>query len=108
LLLHWNGTEWLIVNGNPAGTAFSSVAAVSASDAWTVGTTSAGKTLIEQWDGTTWTQAASPTPGGSGGSELAGVSAVSATDAWAVGGHASGLDPLVLKWNGSTWTINLG
>ena len=58
------------------------VAATSASNAWAVGTGS-GKTLIVRWNGASWTQVASPSPG-SGGS-FAGVAATSASNAWAVG-----------------------
>ena len=38
------------------------VAATSASNAWAVGTSS-GKTLIVHWNGASWTQVASPSPG---------------------------------------------
>jgi len=75
------------------------VAATSATNAWAVGTGSGAKTLILRWNGTSWTQVASPSPG-SGGS-LARVAATSASNAWAVG--TAGGKALILRWNGTAW-----
>ncbi len=100
---------------NPSATAnsLSSVSAVSGSDAWAAGyytnnTTHAIDTLILHWDGTTWTQVPSPSPS-STENILLGVSADSGGDAWAVGyyqRHFTGApaNPLILHWNGTTWT----
>jgi hypothetical protein len=87
------------------------VSAVSATDAWAVGYTCSNTecsepdltygTLIEHWNGVTWSTVASPDP--SPGDQLTGVSAVSATDAWAVGNESSGRT-LILHWNGSKWS----
>ncbi|HEV2450537.1 MAG TPA: hypothetical protein VGS62_01250, partial [Streptosporangiaceae bacterium] len=67
-----------------------SVSAVSASDAWaagyyvnTSGTGTDFTTLTLHWNGTAWSQVASPNPGFD--NLLEGVSVVSASDAWAVG-----------------------
>jgi hypothetical protein len=71
---HWDGTTWSIVsspNPNPAptkDTALYGIAAISANDIWAVGagnfsTTSGTATLIEHWDGTSWTIISSPDPG---------------------------------------------
>jgi len=90
------------------------VSAVSATDAWAVGsyiddTTAHSDTLILHWDGTSWSQLASPNP--SSYNFLLGVSAVSATDAWAVGDHEPSTDrfgcrcrTLILHWDGKTWS----
>lgn len=82
----------------------SRVSAVSASDAWAVGSTgTSDQPLIVHWDGTRWSQAASPNVPTS---ELSGVSMVSATDGWAVGYYDNGNEvprPLVLHWNGARW-----
>ena len=71
---HWDGTSWSIVsspNPNPVPTKdtfLRGVAAISANDIWAVGagnfsTTSGTATLIEHWDGTSWTIISSPDPG---------------------------------------------
>jgi hypothetical protein len=92
-----------------SGVTFSSVSSVSATRAWAVGTglgTSSVSTVTARWNGTSWTQVASPSPGGSDAvSSLSGVSALSASDAWAVGSYGTvGLETLALHWNGISWT----
>src|SRR5215469_8822014 len=79
--------------------ALSSVAATSATNAWAVGSTGSG-ILTVRWNGTAWTQVASPAPAGS---SLSGVAATSATNAWAVGSTGSG-KTLIVRWNGTAWT----
>jgi hypothetical protein len=92
LIEQWNGTSWAVVTSpNPATAAFSTLsdaAIVSASDIWAVGQSrnSSGipATLIEQWNGTSWTIVTSPAPGTE--SLLSGASADPASgQAWAVG-----------------------
>jgi hypothetical protein len=89
------------------------VAATAASNAWAVGSSIASnvsgyKTLILHWDGKTWKQVPSPSPGGSGGghaSILQSVTAASAGNAWAAGWTAdNGSKNMILRWNGKTWT----
>ena len=55
-ILRWNGTAWKQVPSaiQSVNTSLSAVAATSESNAWAVGTTGAGKTLIEHWNGTAW------------------------------------------------------
>lgn len=87
---------------SPPG-ALGGVAAVSATDAWTVGSTSTGVTVILHWNGTAWTRVASPAP--SGGADLQGVAATSASNAWAVGySGGSTPEPVILAWNGTAWS----
>jgi hypothetical protein len=111
LVLHWNGTAWKqVASPNPAGSAngnsLHAVTAVSASNAWAVGsyysvTAQATQTLILHWNGTAWKRVASPNPG-SGFNDLYGVTAVSASNAWAVGDNSNG-KTLALHWNGTAW-----
>ena len=65
------------------------VAALSASDAWAVGSVPhPNGVMIEHWNGTAWTvQATSPLDG-----TLFGVAAVSPSDTWAVGEDYNGSD----------------
>jgi hypothetical protein len=107
---------WTITSAPPTGQngEFAGVAAVSDTDAWAVGSTAGqlngvgGKVLIDNWNGTAWTQSATPTTPGNT-AYLTRVSASSATDAWAVGHTAVNREdflPLALQWNGSTWAVS--
>jgi hypothetical protein len=98
LILHWNGARWRrVTSPNPGGSAhdnvLSGVAVTSAGNAWAVGSYTSGpafrgKTLILRWNGTNWTQVASPDPGTS--NQLNAVRAWSASNAWAVGSFSNG------------------
>jgi len=112
LILRWNGTTWKRVpSPNPAGGGtLASVAVVSARNAWAAGYTAGPnqhrrKTVIEHWNGTSWTLVPGPVPAGS--AYLFGIAAASARSAWAVGltGGLLSAQPktLALHWNGSTW-----
>jgi hypothetical protein len=109
LIEHWNGTSWAVVpSPAPAGTLFSPLsgaAVVSANDIWAVGqsqnaTTGIPQTLIEQWNGTSWSIVTSPAPGTA--SLLSGASADPASgQAWAVGNFtaASGATQTLTEFN---------
>src|SRR5262249_47180286 len=65
--------------------------------------------LILHWNGTAWSQVASPNPGSGGFDPLTGVSADSATDAWAAGLYCTTSScgirkTLFLHWNGTAWS----
>ncbi len=116
LVEHWNGTAWSIVpSANRPSTTHSlyAVAAVSANDVWAVGEyvlndNSDKGSLVEHWDGTTWSIVPSPSQPSSF-NHLYGVSVVSASDVWAVGyyGGQTGTlqQTLVEHWNGTSWSI---
>jgi hypothetical protein len=74
------------------------VAATSATNAWAVGYGD-GAALIEQWNGTSWTQQTTPAPRYS---TLSAVAAASASSAWAVGTTNTDA-PLILRWAGASW-----
>jgi hypothetical protein len=95
LALRWNDKEWKQVPSPSSGTEtyLTGVAVASATNAWAVGSTSSGKSLIVHWNGTAWTQV--PSPGTY--AYLTGVAATSADNAWAVGGAQ------ILHWNGTAW-----
>jgi len=120
LIEHWNGTSWQVVpSPDPGGSAnynaLADVAAISAADVWAVGTYSNGtadQTLIEHWNGTSWTAVPSPDPS-TADNELAGVAASSATNVWAVGreyavppdGGEGPPHTLIEHWNGNSWRV---
>jgi hypothetical protein len=110
LIQHWNGASWAVVpspNPSPAGAAGSllfGVAVVSANDLWAVGesrnASGIPSTLIEQWNGTSWSIVASPSPGSA--ASLRGAAADSASgQAWAVGNFRapSGADQTLIEFN---------
>jgi hypothetical protein len=114
----WNGSAWSVVpSPNPTGSVGASLRAVKSlanDDAWAVGTSSHStgiptRTLIEHWNGTSWSILPSPSPDGTQ-NLLRAVDGVAANDVWAVGatGHdgygGAPVASLVLHWNGSAWS----
>jgi hypothetical protein len=115
LTMQWNGSKWSIVsspNVGSFGNELFGVAAVSANDVWAVGSyvnsNQIQQTLIEQWNGTSWSVVSSPNVGASYNG-LTGVSADSANDVWAVGYSRAttdrGFSTLVEHWNGTQWSV---
>lgn len=113
LIEYWNGKNWTIQKiQEPAnGGQFSAVAALSASNAWAAGyagdaNEGTGQTLIEHWDGKTWTTVPTPTDGKA--SFLQSITVISSDNAWAVGYYIAAdgtYQTLALYWNGQHWTI---
>jgi hypothetical protein len=117
VIRHWDGTSWAAVPpASPPGTQHPGsdrlydLAALPTGQAWAVGRFSDWNapgpvTLIEGWDGKSWSRMTTPSPGRYGNT-LNGVAAVSATDAWAVGWFFDDTSnvALALHWNGRAWT----
>jgi hypothetical protein len=115
LIEHWDGSAW---SAQPfavpiTGGTFTDVAATSPDNAWAVGytgTVSEGTgqtTVIEHWDGSSWTRVSSPDPAGSA-NFLNGVAIIAPDDIWAVGFTISGsgvAQSLTMNWDGSTWSV---
>ncbi|MGB8345059.1 MAG: hypothetical protein WCD86_09250, partial [Ktedonobacteraceae bacterium] len=110
LILHWNGTNWRVVKspgaGAPNGTTLYAATAITANNVWAVGQRLNGQgifqTLIEHWNGTSWSTITSPNLG-TGNNTLYGVAAVARNDVWAVGVSDAG--SLVEHWNGKYWKL---
>jgi hypothetical protein len=86
----------------------SNVSFVSTGESWAVGNVSSvghpNRTLIEQFNGSTWSVVSSPNQG-SGNNALNGVSMIPGSG-WAVGyAQAPGFQPLALHWDGATWSL---
>jgi hypothetical protein len=114
--LHWNGRSWTkVATPDPtASTGDDTLLAVTAipgsTGAWAAGYSldpqSRTKTLVLHWNGTRWSQVASP-PVATFATQLAGVAAVSSSDAWAVGQSGNELNayhPLALHWSHGVWS----
>jgi hypothetical protein len=118
LIERWDGTSWEIVSSpNTSATDYnllSGVTCVSASDCWAVGhyftsDNFVEQTLIERWDGTSWSIVSSPNTSATQFNLLLGVTCVSASECWAVGHHDGRGDfiyqTLIERWDGTSWTI---
>jgi hypothetical protein len=111
LILHWNGRKWSKTPiPEPSNVYFflSGVSAISATDAWAVGTWDAygvnSRALTLHWNGRKWSKVVSPNPVGRA---LSAVSTASAADAWAVGSYINSADrdtTLTEHWNGKKWS----
>jgi hypothetical protein len=112
-------TTWTVLSTPNRGTIANELygsAALSSSSAWAVGSwydvnLAAPRTLIERWNGTSWSTVASPNAT-EYYNELHDVDATSATSAWAVGyaNGSSGVNgaprnTLAERWNGTSWTV---
>jgi hypothetical protein len=110
----WNGTEWTDVSGPNVGddaNVLTGVSCPTTSTCTAVGYTDTveggqPETLIEYWDGTSWTIQTSPNDA-SGNNTLAGVSCAAATACEAVGTFSSsaGNQTLVESWDSTAWTL---
>jgi hypothetical protein len=122
LVEHWNGTTWVDVTvPQPKGrqAVFSAVDDLSPDNAWAVGEGRAGgtgenldgRTLIEHFNGTTWSIVPSPNPatGVAGDSDtLTSIAGTGPDDLWAAGSdlneNTQTISLLFEHWNGTTWT----
>jgi hypothetical protein len=99
---HWNGTSWSkVATVNPSSYSYLfAVAAVSSNSVWAVGTTynfsvGAYQTLVEHYNGSSWSVISSPNTGFSDTwNQLFAISALSDTDIWAVGSLTPSVGPL--------------
>lgn len=114
LIEHWNGSTWSVIQSPNPGVDYNeidSVVAISAADAWAVGSSQSNNVssgILAHWDGSRWTVAKNPVTGQSD-SVLRGVAAQSAGDIWAVGqtrsADGSVAQTLIEHSNGHGWTV---
>jgi hypothetical protein len=124
LVMHYNGAAWQPVASPSVGSGASqlnAVLALSPSDVWAVGfstpvappQSAATLTLIEHWDGSSWSVVSSPNVGPTSqfeSNQLLGLTASSPSDIWAFGSTAlangsGNQQTLLLNWNGTAWSI---
>jgi len=126
LIEHWNGAGWSVVQAptlpGTGNSLLGAVGALTSTNAWAVGAynqtpTAAAVSLIEHWDGTSWSIVPSPpnVPGTTGDNFLDSVAMTAANDVWAVGygdtTQFSVTNPnppsktLVEHWDGTSWTL---
>lgn len=128
LAMHWDGTSWQIVEtpspeafpGAGPDTSLRAVEAIATDDVWAGGTQKAlhsvgswvgFQTLMMHWDGSQWSIVPTPeTPAGGTGASIAAIDALATDAVWAAGFRvapelvAVARVPLVLFWDGSSWT----
>ncbi len=113
LIEHWNGSKWKVVSSPNIGTGSNDlygVVAVSKNNIWAVGAYPNGsgfdQTLVEHWNGTSWSVVSSPNVG-TRGNFLDAVAAVSANNIWAVGEFNNNgvFQTLLEHWNGTSWSV---
>lgn len=108
---HWDGSTWTLVP-TPDTTYVSTFAGIDGAapdDIWAVGSTYRKKygypmSLVEHWDGTTWTVV--PTPKVGSIQQLAGVAVSASDNVWTVGvANSAAGDNLTEHWDGTAWTV---
>lgn len=126
LIEHWNGSSWSIVpSPNPPSTfpevELDGVVALATNDVWAVGYgenpaiplgsgSPADITVIEHWDGTSWSIVSSPNPD-QDLNQLHAIAGVASNDLWAVGQRGVGgttccpYESLIEHWNGTSWSV---
>src|SRR5216684_3983400 len=118
LIEHWDGMSWSVAASPNPGTSnnilYAATRVPATSQVWAVGVynnNGLNLTLIEHWDGTSWSVVSSPNPG-SQYNYLNGAIAVSGSNAWVVGTYqssnsSSNLQTLTERWNGKKWSVVL-
>jgi hypothetical protein len=119
---YWDGSTWTVPAAQPAAVgagdnSLASVTALASDNVWAVGFSRANNTtpdnaltLIEHYDGTSWTQVASPNLA-LAANALFGVKSLATNDIWAVGeakASSTSSQGLIEHYDGTTWTIKVG
>jgi hypothetical protein len=110
---HWNGQAWASFPAPPdqyvqtADHILYGVTCTSTSDCWSVGAqgTVPVQTLIDHWDGTSWSEVTSPNVSPDQDNILSAVTCVSKKDCWAVGSSDNYNQALIERWDGTSWSI---
>jgi hypothetical protein len=116
---HWNGVAWSIAAlpapTTPFGADLTSVTCVTSSECTAVGATmdangDPSTTLIDGWDGSTWSAVPSPNPDVPN-DLLTDVTCLGASACWATGVTGVQLNngqpgPFIEKWDGSSWSVD--
>ena len=116
LIEHWEGSSWTIVPPAAQSTVQAilyGVACTSTTDCWTDGFYASSnayadyQTLIEHWDGTSWTLVASPNTSSTQYNYLTDITCATASECWAVGAYSNGTNnqTVIELWDGRSWTM---
>ena len=112
----WDGRTWAVVSSPLPGSVSNELRSISCRGATfclAAGTDSSSpalsdqNTLVERWNGRSWSVVASRSPGRAGNT-LDGISCATTTSCVAVGSYAGGsgyAETLVEKWSGRAWAV---
>ena len=114
MTMHWDASAWSLIPSPNPGTAHNYLfgATGSGTDVWAVGMYNntggqPGRTLTLHWNGSAWSQVASPNAGTS--TNLLWGATGSGSDVLAAGESSNGQfttsETLTLHWNGSAWSV---
>jgi hypothetical protein len=108
LVESWNGTSWSVVPNPDEGAGDNTLAGVSCTNATFcvavgdyVNSSGTEHTLVESWNGSSWSIVASPNQAGDN-NVLTSVVCTSSTSCIAVGNDGQ---PLIESWSGTTWSM---
>jgi YVTN family beta-propeller protein len=117
LVEHWNGTSWHLASGvNPDASLLAddrlyAVAALSSDDVWAVGAIGGARqadtTLVEHWNGKSWTIMLSPNPEIYSNVFLQ-VAAIAPRDVWLVEHNPDPTEDdttYTVHWDGARWAV---
>jgi hypothetical protein len=115
LVERWNGSSWSIVPSpnRAAQNWLLATKAFGANDVWAVGSNNVPNTLffetmVQHWNGTSWSIVPSPSPDPFE-SHLLALDGVASDDLWAVGYTQASPDairaPLAMHWDGFNWQV---
>jgi hypothetical protein len=114
LIEKWNGSTWSLVSSpnttSTQGNYLEGVSCASSSFCMAAGDYYNGtnyQTLIEKWNGSTWSLVGSPNTSSTQDNYLRGVSCVSSSFCMAAGDYyaCTNDQTLIEKWNGRTWSL---
>jgi hypothetical protein len=115
--MRWDGTSWSVVPVPPSTEAdpfytpseyLYGVTCPAPSDCWAAGAHWTGtiyRTLVDHWDGSTWTVVTSPNTAADQDNILSGMACASSVDCWAVGSSNAYSQGLIEHWDGTSWSI---
>jgi hypothetical protein len=110
LASHYDGTTWTAtpMPETAAGGYLRGVTAIASNDVWAVGSKSGYSTPVTyHWNGTAWSEVPTAPLGSATGTNnlFYGIAGTASNQVWAVGYQttASGAQPLIQRWNGTTF-----
>jgi hypothetical protein len=105
--LRWNGSGLTAAGPTlPTKSKFTAVSALASTNVYAVGRIGANS-LVERWNGSSWSQVTVPDPNPANPGAVDSLSAVHArasNDIWAVGSFSGG--PFSLHFDGTSWRVN--
>jgi hypothetical protein len=111
-IVHWNGKSWGQTTAPSIGLygkqyALDAISAVSAANIWAAGSIG-DDALVLHWNGKAWSRVPVPLNSAEFVSGISGLKVISSSNVWAVGSITSEATevevPLILHWNGKSWT----